>query len=272
MAQHVEVELIPWIHHVESATHIDVIKYIQSLPRNSVLGAMELSLEEYEILKGMSVREVLNARVSDSRAISPLLSLVELLHECRKRNIQIVPLEGSLIKNIIDGANNAREFSQLALKVSPHKEKTAATQIKIALQYFKGRKFPAVIPTAHVLAVKTALEKIGIAANVNTKIFRDKQVVERIITLFAEESRLRAQGRVQDAKLRLAELKELTAIDTPQERTERYWQVIKKIKKREAEQKIRRTQKRRAKTLSERLRIAAKSMRQRIIHRRKRHI
>lgn len=78
-----DIEIIPWVHHVGSELFWGAVKYIQKIPRNSIL-VLELPQEDVAI----AVANISSFR--DTGKSLEYLAIIPILQEAKKRNIRVV--------------------------------------------------------------------------------------------------------------------------------------------------------------------------------------
>lgn len=208
MTQNTEVEIIPWAHSPYLLTHEDVVKYVKKLPKNSCL-AMEIPPDNIVLLERLKefIIATGDTKVADEfiervwgkglerlpeygrrRFLSQPWATLEIVHECWKKNITIIPIETPLtarqgqkaILGVIGGLG-APEGEVKMPKGVFGRERGFVRQIQTTLRKFKGKKLPVLMGPAHSLTVKRELENSGINATINTQIFTKKRKMEKIV-------------------------------------------------------------------------------------------
>lgn len=186
--QMAEVEVVPWLHNIGVNAHESVIEFIRSLPRNSTL-CMETT--EKELMKitrhpRRALDDIVNRR---GKHMSNPLAFFEVVHECMKRNIQIVPLESPILR--AKALKAPKEMSKDSIlegaRISIGRDNAFARATKTQLSTFKGEKLPALVALGHAAGVDQELNNLGIKSRINTTIFsQDRGVVESIVELYGE--------------------------------------------------------------------------------------
>lgn len=176
MQKETEVELIPWYHDFVSWYHGKVIDFIKSLPKNSVI-AMELTPK---------------MQFPEERNFIAVGSVEEALHECRKRNLRILPIEVPAAKRRKVSPKNEKG----QLEWLRRREQKMIEQIRMHLQKFKGSKFYVVSGSGHAAALQKGLEEHGIKTRVNTDIFgEEKEKMEHSIEMEKKRRKLIDSGK-----------------------------------------------------------------------------
>lgn len=219
--QKVTVEVIPWLHGAHLLCHEDIIRYIRDLPKNSSL-AMEISpatqvlfLDLFNILSGKRSQRIYDfitkkdkrvpfkkmtpKKVKRDMGVSGWAYL-EVLHECRKKNIAVIPIETlvSYAKSEVSGTATKKEFA-----MSLFREKTFARQIKTTLMKFKGERLLVLTGLGHSLSLQRELTKIGVRTTLNIEIFTQRELVTKALKIDEAKSKAIAAGRKKEGlKLR----------------------------------------------------------------------
>ncbi|MBI2530447.1 MAG: hypothetical protein HYW05_04875 [Candidatus Diapherotrites archaeon] len=191
-----DVELIPWVHNFDTSAHEDVVNYVRGLPKNSHL-ATEITPERLSYYN-----RLLSVITGSVRKILPdVLAALEIMHECKKRNITIIPLETPVSREIIIKTyenKSSRYSTELANKF---RDQTFARILETTLKKFKGQKLPVLLGLQHVALgeILNELRKRGINARVNTTIFTyKKEILEKINRQKRLIARIMRGERVRD--------------------------------------------------------------------------
>lgn len=175
MKKKIEIELIPWAHRISSSVHGELIDYIKKLPKNSVM-ALETS---EKFLREISKPNFLD-NIEEWGALS--LSAVELIMECKKRGIKIIPLESPiadtaghrLIKKRGSFAyaeplllHQAARVLTIGIEDTILREKSFARQIATISKTCHQPKLFVVTGYGYTKGIKLELKKLGIDARIN---------------------------------------------------------------------------------------------------------
>ncbi|MCR4335230.1 MAG: hypothetical protein NUV57_01700 [archaeon] len=152
------VELLPWIHHAGYPNHQDILEYIKKIPKNSVL-ALEIKPNYYDRLRHDYYYSPKGAH----------LALMQVIAECEKRNIEIVPLERAASRKYHPDKINADPLLDFLGNFEADRKFAEAI-----LQAGRIRKKPiiyALTGLAHSNGIAEHLKNNGVTAKVNTEIF-----------------------------------------------------------------------------------------------------
>lgn len=154
-----EVELIPWTHAIDHGIHGDAINYIKTIPKNSFI-VVEATAKYIEFMNKL----VYKAPSEQFKLDWQGWAYVELVHECKKRNITVIPIE-SLVPRI----SREREIQGIMItKKDVKREKAFARNIQTLLKRFNVRKLYALTGAGHTPALKLELKRLKIKAKINT--------------------------------------------------------------------------------------------------------
>jgi len=221
------VELIPEHHDIKSLAHEDVINYVKrGIPKNSFL-ALEISPGWLKV-----IRYAMNPKMHTGTAIdfyplsksfkdNPFMqSTIELLHECEKRNITIIPIE-TVVSVELARRSYGKKGIGTKLEADAKRSETMANQLASALYKFRGRKLYALTGAYHTEGIALRLRRMGINATIQTKIFKQREKkIKRFVKLtgktrkafqrndIGEAERLTTEGYVIIASLRGRKLEE----------------------------------------------------------------
>jgi len=199
-----EVEIVPWIHSIFDKEYDSVIRYVQELPKNSSLG-LEIPPPPVEI------------------AALKLPHLYELLFECKRRGIRIIPLEA---KHLLKLENDAR------------REKVMVDRVLTAFKRFRFRKLPIIIGGFHVLPVLQGLQNSGIKIRVNTEIFSEKGRT-RFRRLMLLRERIKDSKGIAEQYPQIKDILEETVTFDPERFKEWGLKLVTKVERAEEVRKVR---------------------------------
>lgn len=165
------VNFVPWYHNYNSPWHMAVVEYIRTLPKNSAI-AIEISataLENagYTTYALNRVSEPNYAKPEIKRQILDLiektqpdvLSTYEILQECKKRNITVIPIESRTYYLAAKRAKNAGQYN-------PQREKAFITQINTILEKSGIKDLTVIAGSNHILNVYDTLRAQGTSCNI----------------------------------------------------------------------------------------------------------
>ncbi len=193
----VEVELIPWKHHFPALVHEEVAEFVRTLQKNSFIG-IELSP------KGLNRYEQRLARLANQRALKPVhltpdrWAVVEVLLECKKRNIQLVLIETNISERKQEKSlpeHTGKKDLPAVAKAVLFRDKVFAEQIIKSLSNFKGRKLPVITGGGHALNTEKILLAHSVNAHINTRIFSNEQRVKDSLLIFVRAREAAAQNK-----------------------------------------------------------------------------
>lgn len=182
MSAQAKVIMIPWQHAFDSSAHADIVKFIRSLPKNSIIA---LEINEQELHRAQKFASFMDERLGVPENVVSAAS-VEIVFECEKRNIQIVPLQtrvlirnyerelarGMLFGSFSDVSKTDLMFERDVVRfVSTILKKTNKSEVYV----FTG--------LAHTIPIFDKLKSLGINAEVRTSFFRKRKMVERFIEI-----------------------------------------------------------------------------------------
>ena len=174
MAQKGEVEVIPWRHEIEGMAHEKAVEFIRNMPKNSNLG-IEMSHQTYNIvswlmdtiagksrtlhLSGNEERRWAKKYHNSPKATTEILSpYIEIFHECKKRNIRVLPIETSESRDV--GAKKVVDAIGIK-KTNQLREKIMADEIGSFLRNSGEKKMVALMGFNHVDGISSHLEREG---------------------------------------------------------------------------------------------------------------
>jgi len=188
-----EVEIVPWAHSIDSLSHELVVKYVKTLPKNSFL-ALELSsndlIELEKELVGPNAVNLLSPKYRDDfRHKKMSAAFLEILFECKTRNINVIPINSNIRKSqalkrthallgnaqIIIG--NVQTLTDLKNRQAPtlrfvaEADKMLSENIISALKKINLNKLVVLTGVNHSAGVQRNLSDKGVKTNIVTKIF-----------------------------------------------------------------------------------------------------
>jgi|GEM_PF-5372879 len=218
------IELIPWVHSLQSQEHEDIINYIKQLPKGAVL-LVEGSYQDYllyhtiidlvlgrkinisgfttyykEMVKKLS--SINNLSLSDiAEYVSPgTLAALDLIMECFKYNVKLIPIEMEVYRSKV-------------MKIRTKLEDLDYTDLtKLDILRETGgirnlRAFENVVQPLYMLSGAShtsfnvkLLRENGFNAQINLDIFTEPKHIERIIKDARNSRRLFLNGYVEDAE------------------------------------------------------------------------
>ncbi len=182
-----EVEIIPWAHREDALAHVDTVRYIQSLPHHSVL-LLETSPTELADIRqfayDVSQFQTVDAAISNLRRYAGKLAGVEIVHECRKNQIQVVPLRFSVAHRF--SVKEPVNTSERVASVTRVNNTSFANQLARTLRHTNAEKVYALIGVMHVTALKNAADKMGAHTTVQFDHFSEKYDMEQFVEIFGE--------------------------------------------------------------------------------------
>ena len=186
MAQKTEVELLPWFHDVTLINQEKLIKYIkEKIPKNSFL-AVEVSphifTEKYNLIKKIG-------KESPLFNYDTIWAWVEVSHVCKKKNIQIIPIETIVSSEKRKGVFpfSDRLVTREYIKLNIFAEKTFAEQVKVILKKFKRDKLFVLTGTFHTLNTQKELQKLGVKSKINYSFIWGKETFKKYLKLTSKE-------------------------------------------------------------------------------------
>lgn len=148
-----QVEILPWIHDSAFIQHEELLNYISSLPRGTVVGIEGTQFSSKNALDNP------NAMAFD-----------ELITTCQRRGLEIQFIDSSaLTKKKVRVLNDA-EYQ----KHNFEREKVMAGKVK-ALSYRTGKKVVVAIGPIHARGLMSILRAGGVRVGINLVPFSDKQ-------------------------------------------------------------------------------------------------
>lgn len=203
MSQKPKIELIPWVHNAACRWHGDVINYIRSLPKNSTI-AMEMTPGRWVFLGKMAdiyvgkkpsiVRggggelELIPPESQLSAMSVQLLAAFEIMHECGKRNITIIPIE-------VHSASAMGQRTYLSdlpptpkelISTAEFRLESFARNVQSALVKFSGSRLPVITGLGDMRQLVSVLKKKSITAAINTDIFPLKSEMHQMLQLHGD--------------------------------------------------------------------------------------
>lgn len=170
----VQSRIIPWLHKATTLFHKDVLRYVQRLPKNSVL-ALEITfaeLQEYNKVLN-NKREINTLKLSDQLAVAQIISA------CNKRNITVVPIESfskgiayEKLPRIRTSPTNPSEMEVISnaskLRANMQREDVFVQKIDALLNYTKRKKQALTVLTgyAHSGTIDEQLRSKGIVSEI----------------------------------------------------------------------------------------------------------
>ncbi|MFH1587719.1 MAG: hypothetical protein ABIA76_00075 [Candidatus Diapherotrites archaeon] len=210
----ITLELLPWIHHVNSVFHGDLINYIKSdsVPKNSFL-ALEI-LTEYHYPQTELIPKLKEEPV--------YLAISEILLACRSKNIKIIPLETPYSSMRSEKAfqtfETQKTFDSIKnrLKAITEMENDFIKQIETSLKGIKfnpkTQKFLVITGGGHTPFMHEKLSQKGINSWINTEIFKGYKKIQ-MQKLFEENIKERKALKENNAVKMNEAKKEYTRIE-----------------------------------------------------------
>ncbi len=183
-----KVVLVPWVHFVGSRLHLDILDYLIKLRPNSIV-ALEVSplnylklqflidvltnkadLKKYSKKKEIAVvNEIYENPIEFLRSLKPdLVAVFEVLLECRRRGINVVPLENQkTYDEVLDHKNNKDADRTKDLeKIVLDREYPFVENI-LELSSRSKQKVHVITGTTHILGLQELLTAKGIDAKIH---------------------------------------------------------------------------------------------------------
>ncbi|MFH0954724.1 MAG: hypothetical protein V1777_01320 [Candidatus Micrarchaeota archaeon] len=173
------IELVPWTHVAETQKHEDVIKYVESLPKGTII-CLEVSQSRLEELN----RIISSPQQHDwsNNEKKSTLAHIELIYVCEKNCLKIAPL----------GQRSAlRKYQKIVRnkQVREHSNETDEYEFAMAQNAKKvsdsrpGKKIVIITGALHTIPLFINLRKLGAQPNIVTAIFRDATNRRKMIAL-----------------------------------------------------------------------------------------
>lgn len=184
LMQEAEVEIIPWVPDFTARVHKELVRHVRRLPKNSAIG-IEVTPEE------LSKMESFFSRPKNEKYFLPtssrFLASLELVFECKRRGLEVIPLETFSSRL----AESRAEEGTILIKreerrkpdaelVSGKMEAAFAGQIKARFKK-PGSALPAVVSYNHAIGLSKILEKAGTKTRINTSIFLEGNRVRKLM-------------------------------------------------------------------------------------------
>ncbi len=184
-----EVELLPWVHVRRCLAHKNLIDYIRTIPKDSLL-ALEVNPQRLErlmagkrLVEKSAYKHYLRLTVSKSyRHVYDMeLAWKELLHECRRRNIRIIPISTPDLDKM---QTRAQRKGDVKIEVESYikAEKNYLREIETTAQKSRGKIY-VVTGLGHSPPLDSGLEQRRIKSRIQTEIFAEKEKIEQLIEL-----------------------------------------------------------------------------------------
>ncbi|MFA5930996.1 MAG: hypothetical protein WC821_01655 [archaeon] len=165
-----QVELVPWVHDLSFEAHAEVVDYIKQLPKNSVL-CVEANQKDF--------------------GLPPTNALIEIIHECGKLNIKLVPIESfPLITRHRKVSSNSHYgetthldeyYSAKESKLCSQREKAFVRNIKSILYTLKKPKLVVLVGAGHIKGLVRELANEKISSKINLAPFKERDLIIKII-------------------------------------------------------------------------------------------
>ena len=191
------VEVVPWVHDLVFEAHGEMVKFVKTLPRNSTV-CIESTLADLE--EGKKIH---------------LDALREVIHECEKLGIKLVPIESPALRRLhsekylrspygltpgIDEYTAAKEAESNA-----RREGAFVRNIKAALSTSKQPTLIVLAGASHANGIVRGLAKEKIRARINLSPFRQREIFTKILrtgpSTFAKEASTGITGKANKARL-----------------------------------------------------------------------
>lgn len=199
-----EVEVVPWFHQAGLKAHEEVVfNFIRKLPKNSEL-ALEISPDNLtgysSILKQFAYNEFwsdANKEVWEGIGFDDW-AIFEILHECEKRNIKVIPVETTVARKKYAKRLDLASYGRDALEADLFKEKTYVRNLLSALKGLRRKQIPLIVGSAHAESVVRELNDVGLNAKIKIDIFSKKHKMKKILGLIssAREAALENKGKL----------------------------------------------------------------------------
>lgn len=162
------VELIPWLHHYFVLPHREIVRFVGALPKGSVF-AMELDRpilqfwHRIQAARGSETEKVFDGIMADVKAgytsdFGAVAAALELLFECEKRSIRVMPLAAHVFSGKYSSESNSKEYKMA---------KELATEAK----KMRRGKIIALAGLNHIDGIKAWLARSGVDSKANFKVF-----------------------------------------------------------------------------------------------------
>jgi len=152
------IEILPWHHAENTVAHHELLRYIDSLPRNTTV-AWEMRWKDAPL-----------ATEHDNEAAADLALLFQ------KKDFKVVPIESNAILNLNDTKTTLGQE-----KISKERERLFAERIARISYTSKPKRIIVVTGSAHVWGIAHELAKKGINCKINTKIYSQAKLLRRLI-------------------------------------------------------------------------------------------
>lgn len=200
------IELIPWEHYSQSLYHKKVIEYIKNkVPKNSYL-ALELPSQWLNKYESLLEDEIEFSEISMRNIHGNALVAIDVLNECHKKNIKIIPIDSLIERKIFDNFvlkynrqkshNNPQEYSyddRHELYLHARDEYMAKTIIQTLIHNPKIKQLYVLTGLHHTGPLQKLLQDSNssrrLKVNINTNVFH-KEFLERYIPLITKQKAL----------------------------------------------------------------------------------
>ncbi|MDO8427762.1 MAG: hypothetical protein Q7S92_00960 [Candidatus Diapherotrites archaeon] len=173
-----EIEIIPWEHSFNKQAHADVVSYVKSLPKNSVL-ALEINPQELATTqKYMDALTSVRGQATLPLANTVQLALAELLLECSKKNIQIVPIRS--IASSRSSKLKETKLGPLVHTVDLFPDHAFVRELKAALHKFKQKRLVVVVGFGHAGMVQGLLQLQGVSSRIHFEHFSNPDLMKAV--------------------------------------------------------------------------------------------
>jgi hypothetical protein len=200
-----EFEIFPWIHNVVRKRHGEVVAHIKGLPRNSVI-ALEITPHKIrwsnrliDILSGeipleksmtRSEKARLENLIANSKSpgyaqsvLPHQWAVMEIIHECRKRNITIEPIASPVQEALLLPAVGKND-SEKSLQADLFAERIFVNNLYSLTAKYPRKKIPVFMGIFHAVPVKQQLKRKKVRCRINTRIFSNSAEMNTDINLY----------------------------------------------------------------------------------------
>ena len=188
------VDLLPWTHDASLVAHRDLVRHISTLPKNSIVlfestpwaVKFATNLTNHFLGKKVNdgeVEESLNMILRHTEGYedaefqkNTLIAVMDVLHECKTRNIKVISIEPENILKTMrtDESAEAPIYTRKNALFVRKREQQMTRLIKGALQQTRQQIVPCIVGAGHVISLREMLDKEGIKTNVNTAFSKER--------------------------------------------------------------------------------------------------
>lgn len=212
------VEILPWLHIPDSQFHSDLIKYVRTFPKGSIV----FFESDQEGLETMTPEQVKALRKMDEKQLRPIYSKInrkafaflEFFSLAASRGLKVIPLESRILfdrQSRLEARINSllsagcqmsqimdleKQFSECCTLREKWFSRTAAAFLR-ELDLAKVKKTYMIVGITHAEPVKAILQSSGYNIDINTSFARNTTALNNLI---ADYRKARKASRKGDTK------------------------------------------------------------------------